>query len=428
MKASTRQIGAWVILFCVSGSWAAAPVGPIKQFTGKCSTGQEVSGPVVKADAKSVTVRNGKKSQRIYTINLLEWSLEPSDALAATLKGKSDTERTIGIGESLLKKKWVSLAELQFRNAFAADPGCKDAILQAYKSCRSKPPKDLFEPIKRRYSRQRIKDVKSNTKRHRDLGKKMGAISPNTHAIETEHFVIYSDWSKKDDRRLAKIYEKLYGALCKQFAIGKEENIWIGKLPVFAFWKKGPYVKFSQSALGVSIAAKAAGYQGRRGSFSYVCLGPVDSKNKAQAISWFYQLLCHETTHAFIGRYISDRHLISWLNEGIAETMVAQLVPNGKQTKGKLSAAHKKVRGGWLPTKGDMFGPKNIPLDGVHYGCAQSMARYLIAKDRKKFIQLVTLIKNGTDPQGAMKEAYGYANYSAFLKEWKTWIRKKKIR
>ena len=424
MKASTRQIGAWVILFCVSGSWAAAPVGQIKQLTGTCSTGQEVSGTVVKADAKSVTIRDGKKPQKIYTINLLEWSLEPSDALAATLKDKSDTERAIAIAQALLKKKWLSLAELQFRKAFAADPGCKDAILQAYKSCRAKPPKGLFEPIERRYSRQRIADVKSNTETHRDLGKKMRAISANTHPIETDHFVIYSDWSKKDDRRLAKIYEKLYGALCKQFAIGPKENIWIGKLPVFAFWKKDPYVNFSQSALGVAIADKAAGFAGRRGSFSYVCLGPVDSKNKAQSISWFYQLLCHESTHAFIGRYISDRHLISWLNEGIAETMVAQLVPNGKQTKYKLTSAHKKVKGGWLPREGDMFGPTNIPLEGAYYGCAQSMARYLIAKDRKKFIQLITLIKNGTDPKEAMKEAYGYSSYSAFLKAWKKMVKK----
>lgn len=423
MNVSTRQIGAWVILFCVSGAWAAGAVPPIKEFTGTCSTGQEVAGPVVKADAGSVTVRDGKKLQKVYTINLLEWTMPPSDALEETLKDKSEPERTIAIAESLLKKKWGSLAELQFRKAFAADAGCKDAILQTYKSCRSKPPKDLFEPIEYRYSRQRIKDVKSNTKKHRDLGKKMHAISANTHAIETEHFVIYSDWSKKDDRRLASIYEKLYGALCKQFAIGPEENIWIGKLPVFAFWKKEPYVIFSRSALGVSIATQAAGFAGRRGSFSYVCLGPVNSRNKAESISWFYQLLCHESTHAFIGRYITDGHLINWLNEGIAETMVSQLVPNGKQTKRKLSMAHKKVKGGWLPEE-SLFRARNIPLEGVYYGCAQSMARYLIAKDRKKFIQLVTLIKNGTDAEEAMKESYGYASYSAFLREWKKTVKK----
>jgi hypothetical protein len=235
--------------------------------------------------------------------------------------------------------------------------------------------------------------------------------------------VIYSDWSKKDDRRLAKIYEKLYGALCKQFAIGKEENIWIGKLPVFAFWKKNPYIKFSKSALGVGIADKAAGYAGRRGSFSYVCLGPVVSRNKAESISWVYQLLCHETTHAFIGRYISDRHLVSWLNEGIAETMVSQLIPTGKETKRKLSMAHKKIKGGWLPRQSAMFGPTNIPLESAYYGCAQSMARYLIAKDRKKFIQLITLIKNGNDPQQALRVSYGYSSYSAFLRDWKKKIR-----
>ena len=53
----------------------------------------------------------------------------------------------------------------------------------------------------------------------------------------------------------------------------------------------------------------------------------------------------------------------------------------------------------------------------------QQFPGILLAKDRKKFIQLITLIKNGTDPKEAMKEAYGYASYAAFLKQWKKKVR-----
>jgi hypothetical protein len=63
MNTSTRGIGAWVLLFCVSGAWAVAPVPPIKQFTGTCSTGQEIAGPVHPAGAGTVTIRDVKQQQ-----------------------------------------------------------------------------------------------------------------------------------------------------------------------------------------------------------------------------------------------------------------------------------------------------------------------------------------------------------------------------
>ena len=426
MTTQVRWIGLWIVMGFASYAWAVGDP-PIKELRGYCSTGEEIAGPVVKADARSVTLRLGRRTRKIYTVNLLEWSMELSKDQEAALENLSPRDRAISIGKSLLQKRWTSLAELQFRKAFSLDPDSKEAILTAYKDAQAKPPSEaLFVPVPYRYTRQRIDHVKANTKAHRDLAVKMKAIAPKTHIIETEHFVIYSAWPKSDDRRLSTIYKKLYRALCKQFVIPPEENIWIGKLPVFAFWEAGNYIAFSSTGLNASIGVGAAGFAGRRGPFSYVCLGPVRAKkggSKAAAINWFYELLCHETTHAFLGRYISDRHLINWLNEGIAETMVAHLVPRGAQTKIKLAMAHKQVKGGWLPAEGLMFRGTNIPLDGVYYGCAQSMARYLIARDRKKFIQLVTLIKKGTAPEEALRESYGFKSYTNFLNTWKKKIR-----
>jgi hypothetical protein len=51
------------------------------------------------------------------------------------------------------------------------------------------------------------------------------------------------------------------------------------------------------------------------------------------------------------------------------------------------------------------------------------MVRYLIARDRKKFIQLVTLIKKGTAPEEALRESYGFKSYASFLNTWKKKIR-----
>ncbi len=51
---------------------------------------------------------------------------------------------------------------------------------------------------------------------------------------------------------------------------------------------------------------ESAGFCAKSGSVVYVVLGPCRSK------SWFYELLAHETTHGFLGRYRTNRSVPIW--------------------------------------------------------------------------------------------------------------------
>jgi hypothetical protein len=258
------------------------------------------------------------------------------------------------------------------------------------------------------------------TDQARQWAKRMKEIAPATHEVQTDHFVIYSAWPKSDDRHLVRIYEKLYDALCRQFDIPKQENIWIGKFPVYAFWEKPSFVEFCIEVCEIppGMAENAGGFAGQRGEFRFVVLGPVlkPGMSKARARKWFYNLLVHESTHAFLSRFINSTYIVNWLNEGIAETLAARLVPNADSDR-KLAYTHRVIKAGKAPDFRPMFEMQNIPLDPFYYGVAQSFTRYLISLGKKKFITLVELIKEGKDDKAAVAEAYG-REFNDLLKDW----------
>jgi len=256
-------------------------------------------------------------------------------------------------------------------------------------------------------------------------GKKMKKISPKTHTIKTDHFIIYSAWSRRDDRKLSDIYEKLYRTLCKQFNIPKEHNIWIGKLPVFAFWKRHNFVNFCEDVVNIPIstADRAAGFMGQRGDYRFVVLGPVKNKNisKTVAKNRFFALLVHESTHAFLSRYVSNIHVVSWLNEGIAETITADLLPKSRAAQ-YLKKIHTNLKGVRNDELMLFFKARNIPMDPLAYGAAQSLVRFLVKNSKKKFIKMIQEIKCGSTDAEALKSVYGMT-YKSLLSKWKRKIR-----
>ena len=136
--------------------------------------------------------------------------------------------------------------------------------------------------------------------------------------------------------------------------------------------------------------------------------------NSVRIRSRFYEVLVHETTHAFVGRYLTNRPLPRWLNEGLAEYMSAKLVPQSVAEK-RYTKATKKV----LREKKDVaYIIEEVGLNELDYGVAQSLVRFLIARDRKDFIRFGKLIKKGTEEQQAMEESFGLSQ-SQLLTRWR---------
>ena len=425
MMTISRRLALLSMVICgwtASAAWCQAP--PAWTLKAYLSTGQEIEGTIYRSGDRDITVRTGRRRGSVPVANLVTWSIEPpadADAPWAKLTG---AERDVAVGGGALKKRWPAVAELHFRRAMEADGAVKEKVAQAYTDARQKPPAGLLdgEAPQPSYPKATVEQIRANVAKSAELGEKMKEIAPKTHLVETEHFWIYSEWPKSDDRALAAVYEKLYKALCKQFDIPADENIWVGKLPVFAFWEKAHYDTFSVSVIKHERGTMAAGYAGHRGPFSFVVLGPVKGgRSKSRAINWFFELLCHESTHAFVSRYQTMRSIPNWLNEGIAETMSSSLL---KKTAAeyRLKMAHKMIKAKQVPDVAQIFTAEHIPLEGPYYGAAQSVVRYLIATDRKKFIALVQAIKNGTAAEQALQDNYGM-DYAQLYRNWTRKIR-----
>lgn len=425
-----------VVFFSLAANGALLAAEPAKKPPAKPqplmieviqSTGETNAGQILSCDSRMLKLQDkNKKTARIWLANIIAIYPTFTAAEQKQLAGMQSITREVAMGNLLLKRGLDPLAELVFAQVVQEEKTLAKDIASLYEKNDIKQPTWLSQeqtPLdQRRYILPTVKQVQANLKRAKAWGDKMKEIAPKTHLLETDHFLIYSAWAPSDDAKLKQIYERLYGTLCKQFDIPPHENIWIGKMPVYAFWEKPHYVSFCVGVANTSmlIAQRSAGFAGVQGDFRYVCLGPViiEGMSKRRAQSWFFELLTHESTHAFLSRYISERHISSWLNEGIAETIASSLVP-GSNAEYKLKTAHTAIKHNRVPISEllPIFIADHIPLEGFYYGAAQSITRFLIQKDRKKFIRMVQLMKEGKSDEEALKEAYGMS-FQSLLNEW----------
>jgi hypothetical protein len=212
------------------------------------------------------------------------------------------------------------------------------------------------------------------------------------HLVETEHFLIFSTWKPANDKPLGDTCERLYKVLCKQFEVGSDEDVWAGKLPMFVFTKD----QFEQFATSQKLNPKAAAYFHMEGEFRYMVLqNPVVS-------SFFFEMLAHETTHVFMSRYVSSRPMPLWVEEGMAELMSAVLIDKSVAATRAKAAMKQMIK----EKRSPMAVFDTVGLSEYDYGLAHNIMQYLIARDRKAFLKLISLLKEGKSEADALKEAY----------------------
>lgn len=244
-------------------------------------------------------------------------------------------------------------------------------------------------------------------------------IAPTMHLVETEHFLIFSTWNRSNDQALRNVCEDMYQKLAAQFRVVPSESVWVGKCPIYIFWKAVDYLQFSTD-IDKSLERRedlqhAAGYHSSRGNFSYIVLNGAEKlgKDRERAIQQFYGLLVHEGTHAFMNRYISARRLPTWVEEGFADYMAATLVPqSGANRKHVVETRRALDRGG------DLFEILDRKtLSSAEYGVAQSLVRHLISVNPVAFHRFVVLLKQGKSENEALTEAYR-ANRQDLIRHW----------
>jgi hypothetical protein len=260
---------------------------------------------------------------------------------------------------------------------------------QPVKGAASKPADDL------KFRIPTPQQIEAAMKEAEGFADKVKKFAPGLRTVETPHFRVYSTFPTSDDKPLTETVEGMYVALCAQFDIPAKENIWVGKCVLFLLAKDEDYVTFTKDVDGAKLEA-ASGYCSHRPmGLVYVIMRPCNTRTR------FYEVLVHENTHGFLSRYLSDKTVPHWLNEGLADLMAAKLVP-GCNAQRLAKDSTKTV----VKEKKDISHIFEKVKESFDYGVAQSLVQFLIAKDRLGFIKLITEIKQGVEDEQALKDTY----------------------
>lgn len=220
-------------------------------------------------------------------------------------------------------------------------------------------------------------------------------FAPKMHLVETQHFLIFSAWEKNQDKGMSDAIENMYKALCKQFDVDVKDQYWAGKLPIYVMATKKQFASFTNDIDHVKRPDSAGYCGGSSSGFTYIVA------NEITKLDWFYELIIHESTHAFLNRYKTNKLPPVWVHEGLAEYMAAALVPNSVARERFASATRIAIS-----QKKDVSAIFKGVKGAFEYGIAQSVTRYLILKDTKAYLKFIDLLKEGKSDDDALQEAY----------------------
>jgi len=214
---------------------------------------------------------------------------------------------------------------------------------------------------------------------------------------ETDYFLFYSDLHPKEAERWAGLLDKMYGRLAELFGVDDGVNIFRGKCLIVVFRKEMDYLRYESVMHGIN----AAGSAGICWSFGN---GYVHISFYRQANEWlFAHILVHESVHGFVHRFESPVFIPSWVNEGLAELIATNLVPQANVREQRLDIAEKYMR--YMGGYGGMFTARHI--NAYQYGVALSLTEFMVNQSKPRYADFVRGIKDGLSWHESLKERYG---------------------
>lgn len=387
----------------------------------------------------------------------LQWSdITPTSAfvLRQRLIDKSSAEQWLALGEwgwRLGAKEQAKVALLQ---AVRLDPGLKtraDVIMTDSPSSSTEtsptttPAGELIrtgddltpvpQPTRKKgakvdriqYTPATAEQTAAAMKRIRDQQQQIEQrLGLNLTEFETDHFIVFTDWDPREHDFLRKNLEEAYRVVSRQFDMSPKDNIFVGKLPVYMFARFSDFSRFAQMIDTFAVSRQVAGYyRGHEDGQGHLVMwkpdgsltGSMDIKEAERL--WGY-VLVHEFTHAFLARYRTNEFIPRWLNEGIAEVIASSVFPYPEKYRTAKLFAQNRVD--VMP----LFDDEVMP-GGHLYPVMQTMVELLIKTNRKKFIALIDDIKDGIEPEQALRTHYK-VGYVEFVEVWREWASKQNVR
>ena len=223
-------------------------------------------------------------------------------------------------------------------------------------------------------------------------------VNGNLVLNETKYFLFYSDLKPAEAAQWSNMLDRMYGKLAGLFGIKGGENIFRGKAAVFVFAKEEDYQNF-QKTMHETDAAGTAGLCHCFGNGD-VHIGFFRQPNEMD----FAAVLVHESVHGFLHRYKKPPTIPTWVNEGLAETIASELVPQkGKRQEYRQFAISQLRERGTLGA--DFF--TGDRLEGWQYPVAQLLTEFMIRQDKKRYVAFIDGIKDGLKWEESLNQKYG---------------------
>jgi hypothetical protein len=203
--------------------------------------------------------------------------------------------------------------------------------------------------------------------------------------FETKFFLFYSDLPPQQAQNWAGLLDRMYARLAEMFAVPKGENIWAGKALVFVFVRKEDYQRYEREMMHTEPGGTAG--MCHSNSNGIVRIAFYRQPDELE----FAHVLVHESVHGFIHRYRTPVPVPSWANEGLAETIATDLVPQ----RGRRDNVKVMAREGLQERKGmgDFFTADHI--SAWQYPVAEEMCTFMITAGKKNYVEFIKGIKEG---------------------------------
>lgn len=255
---------------------------------------------------------------------------------------------------------------------------------------------------------------------YRRFGEKVREVlGKSVQLVESEHFLVWTDWERMHHDRLTAWCEAMYDALVEQFGLDLDEPVFPAKCPVFAFQSKRHFQRFAQEFDGYA-GVDALGYTRSIQASGHVHVALLRQGRSPEDFDRFSCTLVHEGTHAFLHRLYASRLIPHWVNEGLAE-MVAEGVLGDRCPAGENAAllARQFVRydwplGDWLRSAG--------PIEVHQYPLAHSVVLFLHRRGRDRFNGFVQALKQGETLSVALAKTYDGLTLDTLEQRWRVWI------
>ena len=217
-------------------------------------------------------------------------------------------------------------------------------------------------------------------------------------SFETEYFLFCSDLAPVEARQWASLLDRMYDRLAETFAVTPHRNIWRGKALIFVYRNEKDYMRYEREI----VKSDPTGTAGMCVSYPDGSVKIAFYRQPDQML--FAHVLVHESVHGFIHRYRTPIPVPGWANEGLAEMIATDLVPQ----KGRPAMVRERAASGLRDHQGRLgsfFNGKGI--EGWQYPVAEQITIFMVTQSKPGYVKFINGIKEGLEVDQALSERYG---------------------